>query len=207
MMENSKKNSKVVWIILVILLVVSIGFNIYLFKDNKKGNIDFFNDYVIAINDYHIASEDFDLAGVNLNTGNWYIETGEYYYEFAIDYYDKAKEQLMDSKEFLTHAKLKLEVIKDDSPNQFYDKEITNRLEQIDILFDLVNQYYLLNDHMSKQLYEINYGSETEATRYFNLYNDLILEINDNLQKHNNISQKIDLAWDSNWYPLMESAA
>lgn len=191
-------------IILLILLIVSIGANIYFYTLPKEDNTEFFNSYVIAMNDYHTASELFSVAGSNLDYGNWYTETEGYYYESAIDYYDRAKEQLIESKELLTHAKLKLNNIKNDSPNEFYTKEINNRLEQINIFLSLVDQYYLLNDYMSKQLYEVNYGSKTEATRYYNSYNDLIPEVNENMKKLSDISQKIDLAWDQDWYPLFE---
>ena len=199
------EKSKIMGVVLVIFLLISIGFNIYLYKFSLKDDTEFFKDYVIAMNDYHIANSYFNLGSTNLDNGDFYIE-GDYYYEFAIDYFDVAKEQFTDAKQLLIHSKAKLENIERGVPNDFYKEEIQNRKEQNEIMLSLINQYFLLADYTSKQIYEINYGSETEATRYFNLYNDLIIEINKNLQKISDISQKIDLVWDQDWYVLLEGA-
>ncbi len=202
-MERNKL--KIPMILIGIILVISIGFNIYLFEDNKEDNIEFFNDYIIGINDYNEASFQFDLARLNLKYGNDYTEEAEgYYYEFAVDYYDKGKEQINNAKEFLQHSKKQLNGIKDNAPNTFYDIEIENRLKQINLLLSLSNKVYSLLDYMDKQLYEINYGSETEATRYYNMYNDMIIEMNEELYTLSDVSQEIDLSWDQNWYPLLE---
>lgn len=203
-MANKLEKANRIILVLLILLIISISFNAYLLITSSKKTTDFFKDYVVAINDYHVASSYFDLANANLDNGNWYSSQVDYYYETAIDYYDISKEQLTISKEFLIHAKQKINAVKNMAPNTFYQEEMDNRIEQIDILVDLDNQFYLLNDYMASELYEINYGSETEATRYYNLYNDLISEVNVNLKKLSDISQEIDLAWDNNWYPLFE---
>lgn len=205
-MTRNKEGDKATIIVLIVLLIISLGFNIYLFGDSKNSNVDFFNNYVIAVNDYHIANSYFDLGVTNLDTGIWYIETEDYYYESAVDYLSVAKEQLTETKAFLIHSEAKLKNIENKAPDQFYKKEIQNRIEQNEIMLSLTNKYYLLVDYMDKQLYEINYGSEIEATRYFNMYNDLIIEVNEDLYALSDISQEIDLAWDQDWYPLTEGA-
>ncbi len=201
----NKLKKKIKIIVLIVLFIISIGFNIYLYNFSLKDDTEFFNNYVIAINDYHVADSYFELAVINLENANWYTET-DYYYDTAINYIDLGKDQTGEAKQLLLHAKSKLDILKDIPPNEFYREEINNRIEQTDILLDLNNQYYLLLDYMSKSLYEINYGSETEATRYHLLYNDLIPEINENMQKLSDISQEIDLAWDEDWYVLFEGA-
>lgn len=206
-MTRNKEGDKATIIVLIVLLIISLGFNIYLFGDSKNSNVDFFNNYVIAVNDYHIANSYFDLGVTNLDTGIWYIETEDYYYESAVDYLSVAKEQLTETKAFLIHSEAKLKNIENTAPDQFYKKEIQNRIEQNEIMLSLTNKYYLLVDYMDKQLYEINYGSEIEATRYFNMYNDLIIEVNEDLYALSDISQEIDLAWDQDWYPLTEGSA
>ncbi len=212
-MKEKARGWPVASIILSVLLIISLVGGFYLNGNSKKlveeqlnKDIDFFSDYVVAVNDYHIASKYFDLGGANLDLGNSYTEKRDYYYEFAIDYFDEAKEQFTDGKELLIHSESKLDNIKDISPNEFYNKEVQNRIKQNEIMFSLIEKYYLLVDYMSNQLYEINYGSETEATRYFNMYNDLIIEVNEDLISLSDISQEIDLAWDSDWYPLNEGA-
>ncbi len=193
-------------VILIVLLVASIGFNVYQYNNQQQDSTTFFDDYVIAVNDYHIANSFFDLGNTNLDTGIWYIETEEYYYDSAIDYLDLAKEQLTDAKALLIHSERKLKGIENKAPNKFYEQELQNRIEQNKVMLSVTDKYFLLVDYMDKQLYEINYGSETEATRYFNMYNDLIVEANEDLVKLSDISQEIDLNWNSDWYPLLEGS-
>ena len=201
MIKKERKRSIIV--ILSVLFVLSMGLNIYLYNLSLKEDVEFYNDYIIAVNDYHVADIWFAHAVGNLDNGDLYTE-GAYDYETAIDYYDEAKGQVTNSKELLIHAKSKLDAIKDNAPNEFYNEEINDRLEQINILIDLNSQYFLLSDYASEELYEINYGLEIEATRYFLLYNDLIPELNENLQKLSDVSQKIDLRWDQDWYALFQ---
>ncbi len=208
-MSELRIDMKVVSVILLVLVIIFASTTIYYYNKNSNssgGNPDFFNNYVIAMNDYHVAMEFFELGSANLDYGNDYTLTGEYYYDSAIMFYDRSREQLSDSKELLNHAELKINEIRDISPDQFYDTELDNREKQIDITMGLVDQYILLNDYVSKQLYEINYGSETEATRYYNLYNDLIKEVNLNMKELSDVSNDIDLAWDRDWYPLFASS-
>ena len=196
----SKEINKLILPMVLIFFVVSIGLNVHLYKESEKENLDFFKDYVIAINDYHIADGYFNIANLNLDLGNWYVQTERYSYDYAVDYYDEAKEQLTQSKELLIHSRSKLERIRDITPNEFYDREIENRLEQNEILLSLSNQYFLLNDYMIKQMNELLLDNQTEATRYNNLYNDLVVESNENLYDLSDISQEIDLDWDQDWY-------
>ena len=188
--------------ILVFAVILSVGF--FVGFNTPGDNIDFFNNYVIAVNDYHIANSYFDLGGVNLDAADWYTLSDDYYYEDVIGYIDLAKEQFTDARALLIHSETKLKNIENKAPNQFYEKEIQNRIKQNGIMLSLTNKLYLLADYMSKELYEINYGSEAEATRYFNMQNDLIVEFNEVLYALSDVSQEIDLDWDSDWYPLTE---
>lgn len=205
MVNKLKKNDKII-IILIALLIISIGFNIYLYKLSSKENTEFFKDYVIALNDYHIADSYFNLASGSLDDVNWYSQTEGYYYDTAMTYVDAGKDHIREAKQLLLHAKSKFDILKDLPPTEFYREEINNRIEQTDVLFDLCDQYYLLLDYSYLEMYELLYGIETEATRYHNLYNDLIPEVNVNLQKLSDVSQEIDLAWDKDWYVLFEGA-
>lgn len=204
-----QSNTKIIFFILITLLLVSIVFNIYSYQNpirEEKDNLEFFDNYIIAMNDYHIAMSFFELSSANLDLSIWYVSMEEYYYQDAIDYTDLAKEQITQAKELIIHSQSKLQEIDNIAPNEFYGEEVKNRIEQNRIFLLLIDQYYTLIDYEVKQLYEINYGSETEATRYFNMYNDLVEESNKNLIALSNISQTIDLNWNSNWYPLMEGS-
>lgn len=201
-----KREATNLYIMLGVLMGIITILAVILFMDvgNKTNqDLEFFNNYVIAVNDYHVADIWFALAIGSKESGETYTD-GAYTYDKAIGYFDESKEAVTKSKALLIHAKSKLDLIKDDAPNEFYTEEINDRLEQINILIDLDSQYFLLNDYLSKELEEINYGSDTEATRYYLLYNDLIPEVNINLQKLSDVSQRIDLRWDQDWYALFE---
>ncbi len=204
--KKETKSPKLIISILAVLLVVSIASSIYLYasRPSPEDHTEFFNDYIIAVNDYHTASSFHDLAGANLDTVNWYTQTEDYYQDTAINYITTGKDQSGDCKELLLHAENKLNNLKDNAPNEFYNTEINNRIEQAKILSELCDQTLQLLEYTRLQLEEINYGSETEAIRYYNLYGDLIPEFNENLKNLSDISQEIDLAWDQDWYVLFE---
>jgi hypothetical protein len=135
------------------------------------------------------------------------VSTGEYYYEFAAPIADLGKEQATQSKDYLNRAKNKLENIKDKAPSEFYKEDVSNRIEQTNALIIYSNQLYLLLDYAKQQTYEINYGSKPKATEYWQKSNTIIPEFNANLKKLSDIQNKIDIAWDQDWYPAFQESA
>lgn len=175
----------------------------------QEQNLNFFKEYSVALNNIHIASSYSDLANVNLNKLNEYTApngTG-YVYEFAVLFADLGKEQATKSKDYLTKAKTKLGKIKDSAPNEFFKEEISGRIEQVNLLIIYADQSYNLLDYAKQQLYEVNYGSQTKATEYWDKYNTLIPESNANLKKLSDIQNKIDIQWDQDWYPTFQDSA
>jgi hypothetical protein len=68
------------------------------------------------------------------------------------------------------------------------------------------NQTYSLSDYAKQELYEINYGSQTNATDLWNKYNALVIEFNNNLKPLSDVQNKIDISWDQDWYPTLQEA-
>ncbi len=211
-MVKEKSKNLTIFIAVVVILVLATGFLTYSytlnqFSSSQEETLNFFKEYSIALNNIHIASGFLDIALLNLNAGNSYVETGEYYYEFAIDYYDTGKEQVLDAKELLNKAKTKLQNLQTNAPNSFFQEDVEKRIEQADSLISVSNDLYSLLDYQKQQLYEINYGSESKATEYYNKYNALIPEFNNKLKKLSEIQNQIDLNWDQDWYPTFQETA
>jgi hypothetical protein len=178
-------------------------------QDQQAKNINFFKEYSIALNDIASGSSDTDFANVNLDKLNDYASpngTG-YIYELAVPFADLGKDQATKSKDYLVKAKAKLEGIKNNAPNDFFKEDVSNRMEQTDLLIIYANQTYNLLDYEKQELYEINYGSQTKATEYWNKYNALIIEFNSNLKQLSDVQNKIDMKWDQDWYPTFQAPA
>jgi len=199
-MENKSFNkSFYVGFLVGFIIMTGITF-IILYNLEDMNNDEFYKEYIIALNNNHVANAYLEMADANLDTGNWYIGTGEYYYEDAVDYFDISKEQSKDAENLLIVSISKFKSLKESTPNEFFDVEIDNRIEQSEILLELVKQYYNLADYVIIQLHEVNYGSESRATEYNNKYNNLIVDLNDNLKKLDVVNQRIDLKWEQDWY-------
>jgi vacuolar-type H+-ATPase subunit I/STV1 len=166
----------------------------------KDSNLDFLKDYSTSLINIHRAMSYIDLASANLASGNEYVATGEYYYNFAIPFYDVGKEQVLDAKELLNKAKIRLKSVESKSPNDFYKKDVENRIKQVDALLSVSDSLYDLLDYQGKQLYEVNYGSESKATDFLNRYNNLIPKYNSQLEQLGKVHDSIDLEWDQDWY-------
>jgi exonuclease VII small subunit len=211
-MAKEKSKNLSIFIAVAVILVLATGFLTYSYTLNQSSSsqentLNFFKEYSVALNNIHVASGLFDIASLNLDAGNSYVETGEYYYEFAIDYYDTGKEQVLDAKELLNKAKTKLQNLQNNAPNSFFQEDVEKRIEQADSLISVSNDLYSLLDYQKQQLYEINYGSESKATEYYNKYNTLIPEFNNKLKKLSEIQNQIDLNWDQDWYPTFQETA
>ncbi len=168
-------------------------------EDTKKDAIYFFTEYSIALNDIYVGKEYVSLAITNMGIANDYTLEAYTYFD-AKRIYDAGKTNAVDGKELLKKAELRLKKIQNNSPTLFYEKEIENRLEQIRLWILVEEKTYLLIDYMDKQIYEINYGDEDKATKYFNMYNNLIPKSNEDMKDLSDAQNKIDLAWDKNWY-------
>jgi hypothetical protein len=219
------KQQIALFIILAILLIAGTYFVTSFYLDNQvnlqkeqcnsqvnsinsknEQNINFFREYSIALNNIHVGTSYTDIARVNLHKLNDYVSSNDtrYIYIFAEDIANLGKEQATESKDYLIKAKNKLETIKNNAPNNFFKEDVSNRIEQTDALITYADQTYNLLDYSIKQLYEINYGSKSTATEYWNKYNALILELNSNLKKLSDIQNRIDLNWDQDWYPTFQ---
>jgi len=208
-MAKEKSKNLAIFIAVAIILVLVTGFLTYSYTLNQSASsqektLNFFKEYSIALNNIHVASGLFDIASLNLNAGNSYVETGEYYYEFAIDYYDTGKEQVLDAKELLNKANSKLQNLQTNAPNSFFESDVKDRIEQVDALISVSNYLYSLLDYQKQQLYEVNYGSKSKATEYYNKYNALVPEFNNKLKRLSEIQNRIDLNWDQDWYPTFQ---
>jgi len=207
-MVKEKSKSYFIFVIVAIILVLTTYFlTSYYTKNSQEQNIIFFKEYSIALNNINIALGDLSLAIGNLDTGNYYIQTKEYYYDSAVIYYDVGKEQVLDAKELINKAKTKLQTLKDNAPNSFFQEDVNNRIEQTDALILVGNSLYSLLDYERQQLYEINYGSETKATEYYNKYTALIPLYNNHLKILSDVQNKIDLYWDQDWYVTFQETS
>lgn len=171
----------------------------------KEDNIDFTKEYSIVLNNIHMAINYLTSSAGNLDYGNYYVQTGDYTYASAVIYHEIGGQQALNSKALLEQAEEKLKNIKDKSPNDFFERDVVNRLNQTKTLFDVANNLFWLNYYAEKELYEVNYGTiKSEATQWHNNYNDMIPYYNINTKKMNDIHNKIDLQWDRDWYPNYE---
>ncbi len=169
-------------------------------KAIKEENSDFIKEYAITLNNIHVAMTYLGLADTNLGSGNSYTISGEYYYDLAIPFYDGGKDQVLKAKQWLDKANIKLKSIENKTPSSFYKEDVINRIGQVDSLLLVDYSLYSLLDYQGQQIYEVNYGSESKATEYFNKYNNLIPDYNSGLKQASVVSDKIDLQWDHDWY-------
>lgn len=175
-------------------------------NQDKEDNIDFLKEYSIALNNFHVAFSYLELAVANRDYGNYYAQTEEYYYDTAMSYYDTCKEQTNDAREMLNKAERKLNSITGNAPDEFFAKELDNRIEQTVILTRFADSSYDLCDFAALQIYELAYGDEEKATEYFEKYNDEIYVHNDILRNLSTINNEIDIEWDQDWYPLLQDS-
>ena len=197
---------------LAIVLVILIAFLTYSYVQNKSNNleeesINFFKEYSIALNNIHVASNLFNTASINLDVGTYYAQAKDYSYEYAISYFDLGKKQSLDARELLIKTKMKLQNMRGTVQNSFVKDDILNRIKQAESLVSVNDDLYLLIDYQGKQLYEVNYGSESMAVEYKNKYDELIPSYNDKLKNLTEIQNKIDLYWDQDWYPEFEATS
>ena len=215
-MAAKKTGLTVTFIILgAVLLVLATYFVASYYFSNqasiqKEKDISFVRDYSVAINHIYVGMQRGYLSVDNLNTGNNYVSGDSsgvvtYYYAIAEPFYTTSKDQAIEAKEYFSKAKIKLETIKDSSPNDFFRDEINNRLEQISYLIIWTDLIYNQSDYAQKELYEINYGSAVKANEYWVKYNALIPEGNSNQKNLGDITAKIDSAWDQEWYPAYQA--
>ena len=170
-----------------------------LHKENED-NIEFFRKYSIALNNIHVAFQYLDLAKATFDIVNDYVLSGEYYYDGATPLYDGAIEYVLDAKELTIKAKTGLQKILNDAPNQFFREDVENRIEQATILIGVSDIFHQQINYIINELYEINYGSEAKADEYLDKANDLIPRYNSLLKDLSEVSNKIDLEWDQDWY-------
>jgi len=177
-------------------------------QSDKTKLTDFTREYSVALNDIYIGNSYLELSMSNFQRAEEYVLNNEtpYVYAYADSFFDTVKEQSAKSKDFLDKAKNKLDSIRDKSPNELFNGDVQNRIEQINLLTALSLQYYNLGDYKKQELYEVNLGSQSKATEYFNKANALIPEINNNLRKLSDVQNKIDMAWDQDWYPTLQES-
>lgn len=168
-------------------------------KKEGENLISFFTEYAIALNDIYIGRDKISLASTNLDVANDYT-LGAYTHFDAKRIYDTGKTYALDGKELLIKADVRLKKIQNNSPTLFYEEEIDNRLEQIRLWILFEEKTYLLIDYMSKHIYEVNYGDKDKATKYFNMYNNLVPKLNKDMKDLSDVQNKIDLVWDKDWY-------
>jgi hypothetical protein len=197
---NKKIKTISIHLIIVIVLITSTYFITAQTVSTQDSDTEFFSEYIISVNNIHVAIENIDLALANEDVFTFYTD-GEYYYDSALIYTTGGKEQILEAKQLLEKADSKLKEVESNAPNTFFAEDVVNRLEQIEALFLVADDTYALLDYSEKELYEVNYGSDVKAADYHSQYNDRIETTNINLKKLSDIDNKIDLAWDQDWYP------
>ncbi len=175
--------------------------------NSQKINVtNFFKDYSIALNNIYSGKIYIQLSDENLNNVQDAVSntsTG-YYYSDAKEILEFGKEKALEAKDFFTRAKIKLQNIQDTAPNDLFETDVSNRIEQCNVLIAYSEHEFLFNDYEEKILYELNYGSEINQTNYENKYDALIPIFNSNLKNLSDIQNRIDLAWDQDWYGLYQ---
>lgn len=203
-MKRGKSVNKFVLIFGAIALIVLTSFITYYYSGKSTTeSLDFFKEYSIALNNIYVGLSYSDFANLNLQKLEDYTKpngTG-YLYKSAEPIADAGMAQAVKSKDYLIRAKTKLEGIKDSAKNNFFNEDISNRIEETGLLMNYAAQIYNLLNYTKQELYEINYGSKAKADEYLKKTNNLIPEFNSNLDKLSGILHKIDLAWDQDWYP------
>lgn len=166
----------------------------------NKANIEFFKDYSIALVNIHIAIDKLNLANINYNKFDEYIREDEYYYDIAEGYLIASKEQILEAKELSEKAKIKLDKIKDNAPDSFFQGEIENRIKHNDALMEMLDNFYKTVNYYSKAFYEHNNGSEEKTLEYFEKGDEYTVKVNANIKEFADIQDDIDLYWEQDWY-------
>ncbi len=176
-------------------------------SDCELGINDFYHDYIVATTHIHVSTRDIGLALSNLDLALSASSQPDYVYNDVVPFYDSGKGQATDGKELLLKARTILSRLNGTEPDDFIKVDLENRLKQVELLISYSDNSFNLLSYKSNELYEINYGSESEATRYFNLYNNLIPSSNSNLQELSDIQTEIDVHWEQDWYPTFQGTS
>jgi hypothetical protein len=193
---NTKPEHIIITILTVALIVGILATSSF---DERQEN--FLTEYTIATN--YIDSVIFTqkIVEINYNYYTDFIQSPDgYYYDDVEGYLDGSLSQSDESLEILEKSKVKLESIKLDSPNDFFDKELVLRLEQIELLkqssIKRIEMIELTND----ELYEVNFGSMEKATLIYEENNIVIEDFNDLVVREISKEQEIDIHWMEDFY-------
>lgn len=170
-------------------------------QETNTNTVDFFKEYSIALNNIHIAYLYINMGKVNIKNTNEYVQTGDYTYSSADRLYDSSGKHILKARELLLKSDKKLREIRDDAPNSFFKTDVENRLDQVDSMLRVADDYYSALDYRQKQLYEVNYGSKEKASEYYNESFSLLPKATIDLNDMNLVHNKIDVEWDQDWYP------
>ena len=198
MSENIKISLKVLVLVQLIIIISLVSFLVFISFNED----DFITEYTIATNYIDSAIATQKIAEINFGYYIDYTSQEEgYYYEDASVYLDNTISELEKSQEELIISKQKLENLKGLEPNKFYEEELTLRIEQLDLAYEVSKKRLELIDINNKELYEINFGSEIKANEYYEESNRLVEEFNVVLLESIEVSNKIDIHWGENFYP------
>lgn len=170
------------------------------FDEYKERNIQFITKYSIALINMHVAREDIGLAVLNLDLGRYYTET-DYFYEVARTYYETGIQQNTKARGFLLRAKKELQDIQNNTPNNFFRKDVQNRIRHSNALLEYQGHLAKMLEYTNEELYQTNFGSEDKAAENLKKYNQEIVPYNAVLEKITEIETGIELEWSQEWYP------
>ena len=197
-------------IILGVVLIIGVGISIQQnnnninnnINSNNFNNIDFFTSYTIATNYIDLVIQKQKMIEINYKYYNKYIYQSEgYIYDIASIYLDDSLSSLEGTKETLAKSKNKLLMIKNSSPDDFYDIEIKLRLKQIDLLMNISEKRIQMMNLSNEILYEVNNGSKKRVKELTIDLNDLIEEFNLDIENSIEIENQIDIHWLEDFYP------
>ena len=193
---------KIISIIIIFLAIIGIFVTgIFLVYQNQN-RMEFFESYTIATNYIDSVIQTHKIVEINYGYYNVYTHQEEgYYYDSASTYLDSSLSMLEKTKEKLEKSDYRLKFVQELSPNEFYDKEINLRSEQVNILMEVSIKRIELITLSNEVLYEINFGSQEKADEMTKEINDLIEEMNKDIEGSIEIMKEIDVHWSEDWYP------
>lgn len=200
-----KQKEIILYTFLSLFIIFSIVLSLFLYdkiqevKLTKENNEKFIKDYTIATNYIDSVIYTQKIAEINFKqyTDYTFSEYG-YEYIYASTYLDNSYEMLDESIEQLRKSRKILENL---SYNEFFNGEIQLRLKQIDLLTNLSKKRMDMIDYSKKELYEINYGSESKAEEINKKNNEMIESFNIDIENSIELDKEIDIYWKEDFYP------
>ena len=187
-------------ILLGLVIAILIVGNIY-FYWSSSSSLKFAQQYSVAVGDIDAAYKELSLARVNFDLANGYLKnTPNYNYTATNEFYDKGKEQTVNAGQFLNDAKSRLILARKYAPDEFFTKDVDDRLNQVEVMTKYDSLLIDLLNLRAKEVYEVNYGDRAKATDYSQQVLEKMKDYNVALSDLNDVSSSINTKWNRSWY-------